>query len=130
MKTTPTDDLYRRLEVDPLARPAVIDAAYRALAKALHPDTSGRDTTREMAAINAAYDVLRDPVERARYDRLRPAGAEPERHPVYMSYGKYKGQPIDQVPTSYLLWVIENVEREGDVFDASQELVRRGKKAA
>lgn len=127
MKTTPTDDLYRRLEVDAGARPAVIDAAYRALARALHPDATGRDTTREMAAINAAYDVLRDPVERARYDRTRAPAVE-EYHPVYMSYGKYKGQPIDQVPTSYLLWVIENVEREGDVFDASQELVRRGRK--
>lgn len=130
MKTPPTDDLYRRLEVDPLARPAVIDAAYRALAKALHPDVTGRDTTREMAAINAAYDVIRDPVQRAQYDRTRKPTTNEAHMPVYMSYGKYKGQPIDQVPTSYLLWVIENVEREGDVFDASQELVRRGKKAA
>ncbi len=129
MKQAPKDDLYRRLEVDPLARPAVIDAAFRALAKALHPDASGRDTTREMAAINAAYDVLRDPAERARYDRSRPVVEEEDR-PVFMSYGKYKGQPIDQVPTSYLLWVIENVERDGDVFDASRELVRRGRKAA
>lgn len=130
MKAPPADDLYRRLEVDPLARPAVIDAAYRALAKALHPDVTGRDTTREMAAINAAYDVLRDPAERARYDRTRKPPMDEPSYSVVMSYGKYKGQPITEVPTSYLLWVIENVEREGDVFDASQELVRRGRKAA
>lgn len=125
MKGQPTDDLYRRLEVDPLARPEVIAAAYRALAKALHPDVTGRDTTRDMAAINAAFDVLKDPAARAQYDRARRPPEQPRRS-VYMSYGKYKGQPIEQVPTSYLLWVIENVEREGDVFDASQELVRRG----
>jgi curved DNA-binding protein CbpA len=124
-----SDDLYRRLEVAPEARADVIHAAYRVLAKALHPDTTGRDTTRDMAALNAAYDVLRNPTKRAQYDRTRTV-REPDPAAVFMSYGKYKGQPISAVPTSYLLWVIENVEREGDVFDASQELVRRGRKAA
>lgn len=34
--------------------------AHRARALALHPDRTGRDTTAEMARVNAARDVLRD----------------------------------------------------------------------
>ena len=123
---TPADDLYRRLEVDPDARPEVIAAAYRVLAKALHPDVTGRDTTRDMAALNAAYDVLHDPVKRAGYDRTRqPAKNAPE-PVVWMSFGKYRGQPISVVPTSYLLWAQRSLENEDYLFDVTQELVKRG----
>jgi curved DNA-binding protein CbpA len=122
---SPADDLYRRLEVDPAARPEVIAAAYRVLTKSLHPDATGRDTTREMAALNAAYDVLRDPVRRAVYDRGRPVGGAPGPD-VYMAFGKYKGEPISTVPTSYLRWAVQNIENEDYLFDVTQELVRRG----
>ncbi len=123
---TPSDDLYRRLEVDPLARPEVIVAAYRVLAKALHPDVTGRDTTRDMAALNAAYDVLHDPLKRAGYDRTRQVKQAAPEAVVWMSFGRYKGQPIGVVPTSYLLWAQRNLENEDYLFDVTQELVRRG----
>jgi curved DNA-binding protein CbpA len=123
---TPPDDLYRRLEVDPDARPEVIAAAYRVLAKALHPDVTGRDTTRDMAALNAAYEVLHDPVKRASYDRARTVKTSAPEPDVWMSFGKYKGQPIGVVPTSYLLWAHRNLENEDYLFDVTQELVRRG----
>lgn len=125
---TPADDLYRRLEVDPAARPEVVSAAYRVLAKALHPDVTGRDTTRDMAALNAAYDVLHDPVRRAGYDRTRQV-KEPSPPPdVWMSFGRYRGQPISVVPTSYLRWAVQNIEHPDYLFDVTQELVRRGAK--
>jgi curved DNA-binding protein CbpA len=68
---------YRILQVDPQADPEVIAAAYRVLARKLHPDTdpSGRDATR-MADLNWAWGILRHPESRARYDldyRSRPA---------------------------------------------------------
>ncbi|MBX3031895.1 MAG: DUF3820 family protein [Chloroflexi bacterium] len=119
------DDLYRRLEVDPLARAEVIAAAYRVIAKSLHPDTSGRDTTREMASLNTAYETLRDPIRRASYGRTRRPIAQEETS-VVMSFGKYKGQPITSVPTSYLLWCQREPENEDYLFDVTQELVRRG----
>jgi hypothetical protein len=69
-------NLYRILHVQPEAPAEVIRASYRALMSSLrvHPDLGG-DTARA-AQINAAYAVLRDPVQRAAYDRsLGPRGS-------------------------------------------------------
>lgn len=69
-------NLYRILQVQPEAPPAVLKASYRALMSAgrVHPDLGG--DTAAAAAINRAYEVLSDPDERARYDRTlqRPRG--------------------------------------------------------
>jgi len=130
MRTYPQGDLYRLLEVDPEASPEVIAAAYRVIAKRLHPDVStSEDTTRRMAVVNAAYDVLRDPDERRMYDRERDKRRQAiTMEAVVMTYGKHRGRPITEVPSDYLMWVIENLDNEGHIFDASQELVRRGMK--
>jgi molecular chaperone DnaJ len=63
--------LYETLEVSPVARPAVIKAAYRCLAREYHPDRNPGDTeaAARMALINHAYSVLLDPLQRARYDK-------------------------------------------------------------
>lgn len=65
-------DHYRTLQVDPEADPEVVTAAYRALARRLHPD---RDITGvaeyRMAELNRAYAVLRDPQKRRSYDEDR-----------------------------------------------------------
>jgi curved DNA-binding protein CbpA len=62
-------DVYLILQVQPTAQPEVIAAAYRALARRHHPDTGGDE--RAMMVLNAAWDVLRDPVRRAAYDTAR-----------------------------------------------------------
>ena len=66
---------YERLKVTQDAPPEVIRAAYRALANRLHPDRNGAgaggvaDAAHEqMAALNAAYEVLIDPALRRDYD--------------------------------------------------------------
>ncbi len=63
--------LYAVLNVAPDADPAVIEAAYKALIKKYHPDmlagAPGGDL-RRAAEINEAFQVLRDPDRRARYD--------------------------------------------------------------
>jgi curved DNA-binding protein CbpA len=63
--------LYAVLNVAPDADPAVIEAAYKALIKKYHPDmlagAPGGDL-RRAAEINEAFQVLRDPERRARYD--------------------------------------------------------------
>jgi curved DNA-binding protein CbpA len=66
----PQPDLYRILQVDPHADPAVVRAAYRALARRFHPDGSQPDLAR-MAALNRAYGTLRDPQARRAYDASR-----------------------------------------------------------
>jgi molecular chaperone DnaJ len=66
---------YDVLEVSPHASPAVIRAAYRALSRHAHPDLVGADRIAEMRRLNEAYACLRDPEERAEYDReLRARG--------------------------------------------------------
>ncbi len=68
-------DLYRLLQVDPEADVEIIGAAYRKLAQRYHPDvTSDPSAAARMAAINAAWEVLRDPAKRAAYDRERRFG--------------------------------------------------------
>ena len=65
-------DYYRIMQVDPEADHDVITAAYRVLARRLHPD---RDITGveeyRMSELNRAYAVLRDPAKRAAYDAER-----------------------------------------------------------
>ena len=73
-------DPYKVLQVDPEAEYEVIQAAYRRLAQKYHPDAaSSADASRRMVAINAAWEVLRDPARRAAHDavRLVPREAAP-----------------------------------------------------
>ncbi|HEX3428858.1 MAG TPA: J domain-containing protein [Candidatus Limnocylindrales bacterium] len=66
-------DAYKTLQVDPEAEDEVIQAAYRRLAQKYHPDVSGPspESARRMAALNRAWETLRDPVRRRAYDRER-----------------------------------------------------------
>ena len=61
----PTDH-YATLGLDRAASADEIKLAFRRRASAAHPDRGG--SADEMAAVNAAYEVLGDPERRARYD--------------------------------------------------------------
>ena len=74
----PTTEPYAVLGVAPDATPQQIARAYRRLAKELHPDRAGTATEREMARLNAAYDLLRDGLADAQADRLRRGAARPD----------------------------------------------------
>jgi len=109
-------DLYDRLQVSPRAEPDVIRAAYRALAKRLHPD-SGGDPGR-MVELNEAWSVLGDPIQRAVYDAKRgqpifatvTQAAGPSRPGgTVLDFGRYAGWTVDQVADNdpdYLEWLI------------------------
>jgi DnaJ-class molecular chaperone len=64
-------DPYRVLNVSRQAGPAAIKAAYRELAKRLHPDRNPGDAGAEQRfkQVTQAYELLRDPGRRAQYDR-------------------------------------------------------------
>jgi hypothetical protein len=66
----PLRDLYEALGVSRGASRDEITAAYRARAKELHPDARPHDATaaERFTRIGAAYRVLSDPEQRARYD--------------------------------------------------------------
>lgn len=65
-------DYYQVLGVKRGAAAEEIKAAYRKLAKELHPDKNPGDATAEQKfkEINEAYDILKDPEKRAAYDRF------------------------------------------------------------
>src|SRR5215210_6031454 len=65
---------YQVLDVAADASTATIKRRWRELAREHHPDRAAGNTeeagrlTAQMARINAAYDLLRDPVRRAHFD--------------------------------------------------------------
>jgi curved DNA-binding protein CbpA len=72
--TDPLADPYKTLQVDPEAEDEVIAAAYRRLARKYHPDSTGgtdQGAAAKMAGLNAAWEVIGDPVRRASFDRER-----------------------------------------------------------
>lgn len=120
-------DHYVTLQVDSRADRDVIQAAYRTLARKYHPDLAGGSEAR-MAALNAAWSVLRDPVARAAYDLVRlapppappPAGTEPGweqrtpaprgRHPSgsVLDFGRYAGWSLGELARhdpNFLEWL-------------------------
>ncbi len=61
---------YQVLQVDPLADPEVIEAAFRRLAMKYHPDTSTDPAAdARMREFLTAREILGDPLRRAAYDR-------------------------------------------------------------
>jgi curved DNA-binding protein CbpA len=104
--TTIQRDYYKVLQVDPEASPEVITAAFRILARRLHPD---RDLTGvheiRMAELNRAYGILRDPASRRNYDferaqRLSPVGpgAQPEPIPTAPVRQAVSSTSVDGTP--------------------------------
>jgi hypothetical protein len=75
----PWRSLYEILQVDRMAEPEVVEAAFRRLARKYHPDVSGSaDGAHRMKELIAAYETLRDPARRAAYDlELRSDGPGP-----------------------------------------------------
>jgi curved DNA-binding protein CbpA len=71
----PPFDPYKTLQVDPEAEDEVVEAAYRRLARKYHPDVAGPGGEARMVALNRAWELLRDPAQRARVDRARAAAA-------------------------------------------------------
>jgi serine/threonine protein kinase len=64
-------DLYKILGVDPLAKKCVIEAAYKALMKDIHPDVSKSIAGEHAKDLNEAHDILSDDLKRKDYDDER-----------------------------------------------------------
>lgn len=76
-------DYYQILGLDEHAEPEAVKKAYRACARALHPDRHPNDprAAERFKGVAEAYAVLSDPVRRQQYDLLR-------RHPLN-AFGRF-----------------------------------------
>jgi hypothetical protein len=71
-------DPYELLQVSPNAEPEVIQAAYRRLSRKYHPDVDSSPAAGvRQRALNAAFELLNDPLTRAAYDRRRTSDRPP-----------------------------------------------------
>jgi curved DNA-binding protein CbpA len=121
-------DPYRILQIHPDADPDVARAAYRVLARKVHPDAStplNESEERRMTDLNWAYALVRDPVRRSQWesDRRRappPTPAESATHGaprgplgadgagLRLDFGRYEGWTLGEVVVrdpDYLDWL-------------------------
>jgi curved DNA-binding protein len=78
--TARDDDLYAVLGVSSSATQSEIQAAYKRLARELHPDVNrAADAEDQFKRLAEAYDVLRDERKRARYDAFGKRRRRPHR---------------------------------------------------
>ncbi len=64
-------DYYKTLGIERGASPEQVQAAYRKLARTWHPDVNkSPDAEKKFKEITEAYEVLKDPEKRKRYDTL------------------------------------------------------------
>ena len=89
------DDPYSLLGLTKTASEADIRKAYRKLAKELHPDLNPGDKAAEdkFKKVSAAYKLLSDKEQRARFDRgeIDATGAEKQDHHYYRHYADTDG---------------------------------------
>ncbi|MCU9838949.1 DnaJ domain-containing protein [Ruegeria sp. WL0004] len=90
-------DPYAALGLSKTASQDEIKKAYRKIAKECHPDLKPGDTAAEarFKAAAAAYDLLKDPETRARFDRgeVDASGQEKPQQQYYRSYSEAAGNP-------------------------------------
>ncbi|MBT9383595.1 DnaJ domain-containing protein [Pseudooceanicola sp. CBS1P-1] len=117
-----SEDPYDVLGLGRTASAEEIKKAYRKIAKDSHPDLHPGDAAAEarFKAAGAAYDLLKDPETRKRFDagEIDASGQEkPRERPFYRDYAEQPGNPYRQGP---------RYEGFGDDNDFFSEFLRRG----
>ena len=100
-----SEDYYEVLGADQDSTPEYIRAAFRKLANKLHPDKPDGDKER-FNLIKKAFDILIDPIKRARYNE----------------HGRFTDEEI-QDTRDYIMSVVEQVVNNEDVDLAQIDMV-------
>jgi curved DNA-binding protein CbpA len=87
-------DYYTLLGIERDAGEAEIKSAYRRLARQYHPDSADYtpNTALEFHEVDEAYEVLRDPIERAKYDATLAAKSATPKPPSSQAW-RYEHRP-------------------------------------
>ncbi len=116
-------DYYQILGVDRKAGDADIKKAYRNLAKKYHPDKNPGDKSSEQKfkEINEAYEVLKDPEKRSRYDQVGSSYSQWQQKgaPGNFNWSQWTGQPGRYYQTRRV-----EVNDFGDVFGGFSDFFR------
>jgi len=128
MKPDPRLTHYKVLMLAEIADQEIISTVYRKLAQRYHPDVDASpEAARRMASINEAYETLRDPDRRRRYDewlaarRDRRASDRLIRHQgdvVVGAAGPAVGPPSGSVVDfgRYSGWTLGQIKRRDPEF--------------
>ena len=68
-------DYYELLQISPNADSDTIHRVFKYLAARLHPDNAATGNQQKFQQVQAAYDVLSNPIRRREYDLTREAVA-------------------------------------------------------
>ena len=95
--TSASDDPYATLGLERTATEADIKKAYRRLVRKSHPDINPDDPGAEarFVRIAAAYDLLKDPATRARFDagEIDAKGQEKPQRRYYRDFAEFRRFP-------------------------------------
>lgn len=115
-----SNDPYAALGLTKSATDAEIKKAYRKIARTCHPDLKPDDARAEakFKAASAAYDLLKDPKTRARFDsgEIDASGTERSERQFYREYAEAPGNPYRSRPQQ---------EDFGDASDIFSEFLRQ-----
>jgi len=116
-----SNDPYAALGLSKTATKAEIKKAYRKIARDSHPDLNPGDSKAEakFKAASNAYDLLKDPEQRRRFDAGEIDASGAEKQPERKFYRDYAGQPGNGYQSSH------GYEDFGDMSDMFADILRQ-----
>mmetsp|Transcript_23360 Transcript_23360/g.37260 ORF Transcript_23360/g.37260 Transcript_23360/m.37260 type:complete len:383 (+) Transcript_23360:2-1150(+) len=110
-------DLYELLKVDRGADSKTLKRAYFALALKLHPDKNADGDDEAFKALRSAYDILKDPVKRKKYDRTGCIDDD-STESFWEAYKKYRAVEVTEEDINgYVSKYKNSADEQGDLIE-------------